>query len=219
MCGAFILNENAALAKLVESLNIPVPSARGILLPTQPIHVVRDDKQGDRCLLEARWWLLLGKDGKPDQRYATFNSRSTKLYTSPLTKGLYTHSRCIIPATGFIEGQDGHYHMLERPDQGIAFGGLLREIEIDGKTHRSASIITCPGNAQLDTIHRKSIPLLLPVENTELIDDWLSPALTDTQRFDHLLDGSLHHALDAYPIQGARDLTVSGKYKRLQAGA
>ena len=210
MCGAYFTYDGPRLEHLEAALKVDHIPATGLRVPTQPIPIVTQTPEGSREVHMARWWLLLRSDGEPDSRYATFNSRWDKLHSSTLTKGLYCRSRCVIPATGFIEGQDGHYHQLARPDQGIAFGGLLREIEVDGETRRSASIITCPGNPQMADIHRKSLPLMLPAENHELIDDWLNPQITDTDRFDWLLNGKLQHELAAVPIEGARQLNPTG---------
>ena len=105
MCGAFEIINNPFVRSITEALGVGEVDSRGIRAPASMIQIVTEDAE-DRYLEEAKWWLLLDKDGKPNYQYATFNSRYDKLYSSPLTKGAFRTSRCIIPASGIIEGQD-----------------------------------------------------------------------------------------------------------------
>jgi putative SOS response-associated peptidase YedK len=153
---------------------------------------------------------LLNNDGKPNYNYATFNSRWDKLYSSRLTKGLFKTSRCIIPASGIIEGQNKKYHYIQGKNKGLALGGIYKTYQIGGEVIKTASIITCAGNPQLENIHKKSIPLMLDVNDTNLVDAWLSPDFTESHAFSYLLTNSITQDLIANPIVGARDLSITG---------
>ena len=88
VCGAFDTINNPFTNSITEALAVSEVETRGIRAPASMIQIVTED-ENDRYLEDARWWLLLGKDGKPNYKYSTFNSRYDKLYTSPLTKELF----------------------------------------------------------------------------------------------------------------------------------
>ena len=210
MCGAFDTINNPFTNSITEALGVPEIETRGIRPPASMIQIVTED-ENDRYLEDAKWWLLLGNDGKPNYKYSTFNSRYHKLYTSPLTKGAFQTSRCIIPASGIIEGQDKEYHYITSERGALAMGGIYKQYEVDGEVLTTASIITCPGNPKMDDIHRKSIPLMFDVDDTELVDMWLDPNMTDSESFRHLLTNKINFNLVATPTVGARDLGPRGE--------
>ncbi len=216
MCGAYSTINNPFVGDLEEMLKVSEIEDRGIRVPAASIQIIPQSKS--RPLINATWWLMLNPDGKANYKYATFNSRSDKLHTSRLTKGLFKQFRCIIPATGFIEGQNKKYHLLERSESALALGGVCKTYQIDGEQVVTASIITCPGgNPKLDNIHKKSLPLILDHNNKDLINMWLSPDVTDSHVFDDLLVNSLSVDLIATPITKARDLTPIDKPREIKA--
>jgi putative SOS response-associated peptidase YedK len=217
MCGAYAAINNLFTGKLSSMLGVPEMENRGIRVPASTIQIIHESL-GARFLSDAKWWLMLNPDGKPNYKYSTFNSRSDKLFSSNLTKGLFKQSRCIIPASGFIEGQDKNYHLLENPTGAVALGGICKYYKINDEIIITASIITCPGgNPQLDTIHRKSIPLILDYKNSNLIDMWLDSSMTDSHAFTDLLTNTITLDLVATPITKARDLTPINKPIEIRA--
>ncbi len=205
MCGAYNVINNPFTESITTELGVPAVETRGIRTPASMIQIVTEDRQG-RYLEEAKWWLLLGPDGKPNYQYATFNSRYDKLFSSRLTKGLFQTSRCLMPASSFIEGQDKQYHEITSERGALALAGIYKTYQIAGETLTTASIITCPGNAKLEAIHRKSIPLMIDVDDTDLVDMWLDPGMTNSEAFRPLLNEKIPFNLVATPIQGARNL-------------
>lgn len=157
----------------------------------------------DRQVRRAIWWLYLQQtpDGlKPHRNYFSVNTNHRKLATKPE----YRQARCIVPATSFVESQDGKRPHVLTPGDGsaIAFGGLYKEWtdKATGELVWSASIITLPGHPALENIHRKSTPLWLPESRYE---DWLSPEQTDTTTFAQLLEPTLQCDLTATPVDKA----------------
>ena len=157
----------------------------------------------DRQVRRATWWLYLQQTDaglKPHRNYFSVNTNYRKLPK----KSEYRKARCIVPATAFVESQDGKRPHLLTPSDGsaIAFGGLYKEWtdKVTGEIVWSASIITLPGHPALADIHRKSTPLWLP---EDCYDDWLSPDVTDTDSFAALLEPSLQHDLTATPVDKA----------------
>ena len=209
MCGAFHLVKETKSLDLMAYLGTPEFSGKGMCVPASEIEIVLENSQGRECR-KARWWLLLGKDGKPNYQYATFNSRSDKLGSSFLTKKPFKTSRCIIPASAVIEGQNKKYHTVSRAGQALALGGLYKTYEIGNELITTASVITCPGNPKWADFHAKSTPLMLDTSDDDLIDMWLDPSLHQTEAFNEALSGRLFFDLEVTPITAARDLTATG---------
>lgn len=167
--------------------------------PGAAISIVTGD-ENNRQIRTATWWLYLQQTPqglRPHKDYFSVNSNYQKLDKRPE----YKRSRCIIPATAFVESQNGkHPHLLEPEDDRVmAFGGLYKEWtdKVTGEIVTSASIITLAGHPALENIHRKSTPLWLSESD---YDQWLDPIQTDTACFDRLLTPTLQTRLRATPI-------------------
>lgn len=209
MCGRFQVTEGNKVTDLMEVLGVndQQPRLSRDVAPGAGISIVRQTEAG-RQIDDATWWLLLDAEThKPMYKYPSFNTRSDKLNT-PRSAGhkAYRETRCIIPATAFVEGLgDGKtYHKLEHKDRGIAFGGLYREWvnRETGEIRLSASIITLPpleNDHWKSTIHPKSLPLMLPQES-DVIAAWLDPDKKDVADFDQLLQPRLYYPLISTPI-------------------
>ncbi len=209
MCGAFHLVKETKSLALMGFLGTSDFEGKGLCLPASNIEIILETKQGRECR-KAKWWLLLGKDGKPNYQYATFNSRSDKLGSSFLTKKPFKTSRCVIPASAVIEGQNKKYHQVSASDRTLALGGLYKEYEVEGKVLTSASIITGPGNPKWVSFHAKSTPLILDPNDSDLIDMWLDPGFQQVEAFDSLLTGRIPFDLSVTPMASARDMTATG---------
>ncbi len=194
MCGRFNLIDSPQVRLLVDVLGIELGALRfsADVAPGAQISIVKQTPSG-RALVDALWWLMLDPTTlKPNYQYASFNSRSDKLDSKQaLAYRPYRESRCIIPASAFVEGLGDRktYHKIELVDQAIAFGGLCKHYlnERTGESIYSASIITLGPLAQWQGIHPQSMPLMLPSQDKTLIDDWLDPELRDVSRFQSLL--------------------------------
>ena len=211
MCGAYAAINNPFTGQLTSLLGVPDIENRGIRVPASAIQIICNNADGNH-LLDAKWWLMLDDNGNPNYKYSTFNSRSDKLFSSSLTKGLFQTSRCIIPASGFIEGQDKKYHFVTAKNSAVALAGIYKRYKINNKIITTASIITCSGgNPKFDTIHKKSIPLMLDCNDSALMNTWLDAKNTDSRLFSHLLTNKINLDLIATPIVRARDLTPINK--------
>jgi len=210
MCGAYAAISNVFTGNLTDLLGVSSIETRNIRVPASTIQIITQtntQQNTERQLVDAKWWLMLNKDGSANYKYSTFNSRSDKLFSSRLTKGLFKQSRCIIPASGFIEGQNKKYHYVTTEESAIALGGIYKQYKIDGEIITTTSIITCPGgNPKFENIHKKSLPLMLDYHDTNLMDMWLEPSMTDSEAFRDLLTHKINQNLIATPIMGARNL-------------
>ena len=196
MCGRFNLIDSPEVQWLCESLGISLHGSynSGDIAPGGRIAIIHE-AGGERKVSEAIWWLFLDHETlKPNYKYASFNSRSDKLDNKRgISYKPYRQSRCIIPASAFVEGLGDKktYHMIELESSAIAFGGLYKEHlnQETGELVYSASIITLPPlSPQWDNIHPKSMPLMLDFEDEALVSKWLDPEFDGVEEFAPLLE-------------------------------
>jgi putative SOS response-associated peptidase YedK len=203
LCGRFNVIDSPEVQWLCETLGI---ASSGLqtnrdIAPASRISIIYE-RLGERRLAEAIWWLLLDRDSlKPNYKYSSFNSRSDKLYQkNSISFKPYRTSRCIIPASAFVEGLGDKqtYYKIELEGSAIAFGGLYQEFldKETGESVYSTSIITLPPLIpQWEKIHLKSSPLMLPFEDNGLMNKWLDPAFSGVDEFAHLLTNRLENSL------------------------
>ena len=200
MCGRFNLIDSPEIQWLCKALGIsllPRHENRDIA-PGSSIAIVHNVGGGHQ-VSDAIWWLLLNHETlKPDYKYASFNSRYDKLLQKRSISYLpYSESRCIIPASAFIEGLGDKktYHKIELQKSAIAFGGLYKEYfkREPGEIVYLASIITLPPLVpQWNEIHPNSMPLMLDFEDQELIAKWLDPDFQEVKEFEDALVPGAH---------------------------
>ena len=136
MCGFFEFDKNLPKAqKLLGELDIAGlfddfrPNAG--TGPASSIDIIANTNS-QPSVLPAIWWLLLDRDTLKPSKYTSFNTRSDKLNV-PRSAGYqaYRQHRCIIPATGIVEGEgpkgDRKYHLIEPVNTAFALGGLYKE--------------------------------------------------------------------------------------------
>ena len=196
MCGRFNLIDSPEIQWLCESLGISLQANHEShdIAPGGKIAIIHAEA-GQRKVSEAIWWLFLEHETlKPNYKYASFNSRSDKLFSKrAIAYTPFRESRCLIPASAFVEGLGDKktYHKIELEDSAIAFGGLYKEHlnRETGEIVYSASIITLPPLVpQWNDIHPKSMPLMLDFEDAELVEKWLDPDVQDVEQFESLLE-------------------------------
>ena len=188
--------------------------------PAASVDIITAGESGP-LVQPAIWWLLLeSTDGGHylPSRYTSFNTRSDKLNVKR-SAGYqpYRQSRCIVPATYIIEGEgpkgQRRYHRIEPTSHAFALGGLYRRwLNHDtGEQLLSCSVITLPPHPDWKTIHSKSTPLMLPVEDSDLIGCWLDPGFTEVELFEPLLTPAFHDTLTCTPIERPGHQVVTGE--------
>lgn len=166
----------------------------------------------------ATWWFLIGNDGKPNHRYATFNARHLdgKLWREPIKT-----SRCIVPGTAFGEsigeGKAKQSFLLES-SSAFLLGGVFRHYETDVGPVIGFAIITCNPHPGLSRYHDKACPLFLPA-HCGLVEQWLDPSVPDAAVFHDLIDHpQLTTDFNVTPVQSTRKLVSIGASEKLSAG-
>ena len=214
MCGAFKIIDNPKVTGLTEFFGLPVPDSKGWANCGQKIQMIHQ-VDGDYGLSNAIWWLLLEpKEGKykPHSKYTSFNSRwNPENGFSASAKKPFRESRCIIPANGFVEGMNKKYHYLEPVSEPVAFGGLYKTWETSDGPIYSCSIITIPPHPKFKGIHEKAMPLMLPVEDADLMQMWLDPSIKDTTPFLDLMKPELRVDYNVTPLKKWRSFEPNGE--------
>jgi len=219
MCGRFNLQPDGKTEAMLRHLKVSgTPRYAADIAPGTVISMVRGGAQ-ERELATAIWWLLLDPTTlKPNYQYASFNSRYDKLNEPrALAYHPFRTSRCIIPASAFVEGLGDKqtYHKIEHVDRAIAFGGLYRTYvnAATGAVVHGASIITLPPVDKWRTIHPKSLPLMLDVDDEDLLSRWLDPTFTEISVFADVLKPVLRQPQWITPIDKPGTWRVVGESK------
>ena len=215
MCGRLNVSDDPFVIQLLLDLGIENPRQNmhfGRFKKAADTISIIIEKNGQRVLTSATWWLLLepsDKGFKPS-KYTSFNSRFDKLNVPRSAAYLpYRRSRCIIVAKGFGETEfqlqgtrnvPKHYYDMEAVNGALAFGGLYKEYidKVSGEVVTGCSVITLPPHPKLSGIHSKASPLMLPQDDT--LDKWLDPNMQSPDDFNWLLQPAIRQHLQAVQI-------------------
>ncbi|RDV25992.1 DUF159 family protein [Alteromonas aestuariivivens] len=218
MCGRLNITDSLGVRALCEQLEIDLWPATNMrfgrfIRATDTVSIVFEHG-GKRLMQEATWWLLLdaqrqnGTTVFKPSRYTSFNTRYDKL-DRPGSAGYasFRQQRCVIPITGFGETvhRDGKnfYYDISAQD-GMALGGLYRiwrSVSPDGTVTEqfSCSVVTLPPHPKMATLHPKSCPLMLSVQDGS-VSQWLSCHATHTGQLKPLLQPAIRQRLCAQQI-------------------
>ncbi|MBN8431326.1 SOS response-associated peptidase family protein [Microbulbifer salipaludis] len=184
MCSLFDVDDDAGLERFIEDHGIHHPQR--LLFgrrrrPTTNVSIVTA-RHGHATIENAIWHLYLQREGdrwKPHQKYWSINSNWKKLGQRPE----YRKSRCLIPATAWVESQHGKnpVEFSFGDHQPFFFCGLYKSW---GET-LSCSIITLDAHPDTAQYHEKSFPMIAP-DNHDFITRWLGPS-EDTLPFEPYL--------------------------------
>ncbi|WP_395378155.1 SOS response-associated peptidase family protein [Marinicella sp. W31] len=203
MCGAFDVQFEKFTASLVNALDVEQLKKEGWNNCFSNIQAVINDGHKNR-LIDASWSLDQVKDdngnwkpmsSKFDKRinkvrnHSTFNCRwyADHGRFNFNFRDDFKHRRCIIPATAFVEGMNKVYHRLQPVGQAIAFAGFYRAWPTDEGAVYSCSLLTTTPHPKLDKIHKKAMPVMLPIDD-DTMKMWLDPSFNDTGAFTDLFD-------------------------------
>ncbi len=146
--------------------------ARYNIAPTQPVAVVRHDRDGQRQFRLMRWGLLPSFVKDPKQFPTLINARGEEVLDKPSFRGAMRYRRCLVPADGFYEwtGPKGKRRpFLLRPRQPhlIAFAGIYeRWRDPEGGEVDTVAILTCAANDIAAPLHDR-MPVVLAAEQFE----------------------------------------------------
>ena len=103
MCGRVNVIDNPGLVQLLRDLGIDLglPTLVNVA-PTERLSVVLE-RDHQRSIDSARWWLTPAWASEVNQKYAMFNARSETLATSRAFSKPFRSQRGIVPVSSFIE--------------------------------------------------------------------------------------------------------------------
>ena len=195
MCGryAFILPKEA-MRNLFSVLNDIDYPPRYNIAPTQPIIGIFEGPKGRRADL-IRWGYVPVWVKDPREFPLIINARSETITQKPSFRGVLSHHRCIIPASGYYEWQtqeDGSkipYYISFRDGAPMAFAGVWSSwMGPDGEEVDSAAIVTVAAGEGMAELHDRMPAMLVPAE----VDPWLDHGGVDAKQAKQML-----HAVDA----------------------
>ncbi len=141
MCGRYSVVPNPGMSVFLGELGVSasIPEQYNIA-PTESVPIIYEQDGQRECHL-ARWWLTPSWSSGPSTKYAMFNARAETLNASRAYKGPFSHKRCVMPVTSFIEWQkldDGKRPIeIYRADKPMLFAGLWRAYFLRYRHHYS----------------------------------------------------------------------------------
>jgi putative SOS response-associated peptidase YedK len=181
MCGRYRLVSNENLAARFDAQPEQLPLIpRSNVAPSQSMPVIVGGERQRVVLM--RWGLVPAWSKTPEVPFSTINARAEGLMKSPVFRGPFRRSRCLVPASGFYEWQrtaqgKQPYCFQLNDDELFAFAGLYDTWrDGDGNELASYSIITTTPNALIAPIHNR-MPAIVRREDEQLwLDDSAKPA-------------------------------------------
>jgi putative SOS response-associated peptidase YedK len=180
MCGRFSLSGDVDFYAEyfgTDSLDEGLPPSWNVA-PTDSVYVVAC-QGGERTLKTMRWGLVphWAKDTKSIQ----INARSETVSTAPAFRDSFARKRCLIPADGFYEWEEGTKkpHWIFRADgYPVGFAGIwaTRKGE-DGEWIRTCAILTTPAAGVISSLHDR-MPVAL---DPDYWAAWLDRDQTDSE--------------------------------------
>jgi putative SOS response-associated peptidase YedK len=174
--------------------------ARYNIAPGQMVPVMIADSP--RRIVLMRWGLIphWAKDEKA--AYKMINARVETLMQRPVFRGLLSHNRCLVPASGFYEwkgegGEKTPYYIHASRVNFFAFAGLYDVwTKPNGEGLYTFAIITKNADEFMAHLHNR-MPVIL---KRDLEDAWLDTEITSAREVLGILARSSSVALDAYPV-------------------
>jgi putative SOS response-associated peptidase YedK len=202
MCGRFALKTPViSLRETMHFDNIPPCPVRYNIAPSQEILVVRQ-VTGRREGQMMRWGLIPSWTKDPQTGHHMINARAESLADKPAFREAFRRRRCLVPADGFYEWQNGNVKrrqpfFIQRTDgQVMTLAGIWDPwVAADGQSILSCSIITVVANATVGAIHNRMPAILEPSDADRWLDESLCPADLLS-----LLRPPAVDVLEAYPV-------------------
>jgi putative SOS response-associated peptidase YedK len=201
MCGRFTFQPTEAFYQRFEISNrLDSLTARYNIAPGQMVPVII--AHSPRRIVLMRWGLIprWAKDEKT--AYKMINARVETLTQRPAFRGLLSHNRCLVPASGFYEWQgEGRektpYYIHPEEQPYIAFAGLYDMwMTPTAEALYTFTIITTEADPFMARLHNR-MPVVL---ERDLEDDWLDAEITSATEVLGILERSAGVTLDAYPV-------------------
>jgi putative SOS response-associated peptidase YedK len=152
-------------------------------------HFIVTTEYENRLMIPARWGLVPHWAKDASRASQCINAKAETVEALPSFREAFRKRRCIIPADGFYEwrGPKGKREPLwihPRNGKLLRFAGLYEAWQKEpGQWETTFTIITCPPNAAMASIHNR-MPVILADREAE---DWMNPRESDPPALKRLL--------------------------------
>ena len=177
MCTRYVFTDQAEVVRECFRITAPMPNwpPNYNVAPTHVMPVIRPIG-GGREIVMMEWGLIPFFSRYGIRTVSTYNARSEELRTKSIYREPFSHRRCLVPATGYIEFTGPKRrkvaHLFTRTDgQPLALGGLWdrwMSIDTSQKKETFTIVITAPNS--LAERFSDRMPLVLELDD---IEAWL----------------------------------------------
>ncbi len=179
MCGRFVITMPAvALVELFDAIpgNDLPEGARYNVCPTQDIAACTSEG-GQRRLRAMRWGFIPHWYKAPNDGPLLINARSETVAEKPAFRAAVRERRCLIPADGFYEWEEGEgpkraWYITAADGGPLAFAGIWQDWEKDGRRITACAIVSTAAGPEMAAIHHRE-PVTLAQADWPL---WLGEA-------------------------------------------
>lgn len=210
MCGRVTILDEPSVIEILNELDADYEASvmnhlpRLNVGPSEKLPIICNNGTNNH-VVDAVWWLLLQaseKGFKANYQWKTFNARAERLRSSKLYNKPFKQSRCLILVSAYYEwtkeGEKRYPYMIKPLDNSVmAFAGLYKEWDAGEQQATSCTVITTDGHPELEHIHKKSTPVLVPKHQWS---EWLDPAAQDTSVFDELFVPRFDTKMEVIPV-------------------
>lgn len=163
------------------------------LYPAKEVPVIRQTEDEDWEMVSMSWgllpfWWKPGRTARSSFQKKTFNARAETVHKLPSFRAAFKSRRCLIPASGFYEGQKGHVGFFHLADSAVmTFAGLWESCRVDGETIESCTIVTTGANELVSQYHpRDRMPVILPDPESRRL--WMSFDVVEREPLEGLFE-------------------------------
>jgi putative SOS response-associated peptidase YedK len=217
MCGRARLSTDYSETKIKLKFDpdYPAPNipASWNVCPTDPMLVAIRSSDGKRIPQQMRWGLVpwWAKDIKVG--FSSINARAETVDTAPAFRDAWKKSqRCLVVTDGFYEWKKPEkqpYAVAMADESHMVMAGLWEEWtdKKTGERVKSCTIITCPPNALISTLHDR-MPVILAEEDWA---KWLGEVPATSDELKALLVPCKDDALTMWPVNRQKIGNVRNK--------
>ncbi len=172
MCGRYELETE--FNKLPDLLKRDLPKGfeenyqpQTSIKPNDPVLVLNNEGRIKASIM--LWGYIPEWSKDPLNNPRPFNARAETVHNKKIFKGSWSHKRCLLPASAFLEKG---YRFSKQDSQTFWLGGIWNKWSSpDGSELESCCILTTESNELVRPIHNR-MPVIIPEEKEEF---WLEP--------------------------------------------
>lgn len=171
------------------------------IAPSLLLPVVRQDIEGRRSFLTARWGLIPSWVQEPSEIQHPINAKSETAALKPMFRHAYRTSRVLVPADAFYEwkpeaGGKQPYLIHMRDSAPFGMAGLLERWQGPSGELLTFTILTVEANPLMAEIHNR-MPVIIRPED---YDRWLAPSMVDVSVIQSMVGSYPERFMEAYPV-------------------